>query len=328
VNVGDGRRRVAVDDHDVGLLADRERADPVVSPEVLGTVERADGDRFERRETGLDQELELALVRVTGDHAASTGRIGARDQEATGFDERALEDQRLRKQLRIDRLLILLRAVVVLQELLFELRHQHVESRRQRTARRERLEDGQRRRQRDFLVDQLLDERLERLTVLVERGNRLLTALLSGAHVGLLVGHEVRGGEETVFEVVDSQIRRFAVGNRAEVTGDLQPSLVRFLNRRAELVTADVHVGLERRRALVSPVVHLTPRVVGPFHVPHLREGIRSVQIGRRGIDGRSCFLPVVDEAFELQVHEAVYVAAGPHRRHAAGQIQADEALP
>ena len=61
-----------------------------------------------------------------------------------------------------------------------------------------------------MLVDQLLDQRLERLAVLVERGDGLLPARLPGTDVRLLVGDEIGRREEAVLEVVDAEIRRLA----------------------------------------------------------------------------------------------------------------------
>ena len=120
-------------------------------PRIRGAVQRADADRLERREARLDEQLELPLVRVPGNDSAAAGRIGAGDEHAAGARERALERQRLGKQRRVDRLLVLRRALVVLLELLFQLRQQHVEAGRHRTARREGLEHRQRGRQRDLL---------------------------------------------------------------------------------------------------------------------------------------------------------------------------------
>ena len=72
-----------------------------------------------------------------------------------------------------------------------------------------------------LLVDELLHQRLERRAVLVERGDRLLAGALAGAHIRLLVGDEIGGGEEPVLEIVDAEVGRFAVGDRAQVPGDL-----------------------------------------------------------------------------------------------------------
>ena len=114
---------------------------------------------------------------------------------------------------------------MVLEELLLELRQQDIDAGRHRTAGRVGLEDGQRRRQRDTAIDQLLDEGLERLAVLVERRDGLLSATLPWTDVGLLVGHKVRGRQKAVLQVVDAEVSGFGVGDRTEVAGDLQAAL-------------------------------------------------------------------------------------------------------
>ena len=47
-------------------------ADPRFAAEILRAVERRDLDRFERREAGLDQQLDLALIRIAGNDAAAS----------------------------------------------------------------------------------------------------------------------------------------------------------------------------------------------------------------------------------------------------------------
>lgn len=46
-----------------------------------------------------------------------------------------------------------------------------------------------------------------------------------------------------------------------------------------------------------------------------------------RRVDGRPRRLAVLDHALQVQIHEPVHVAAGPHRGHATGEVQAREAL-
>ncbi len=81
-DIGNRRRRIAVDDDEIGLLSDGNRTNRGVTSEVRGAVQRADADRFERRESGLDEQLDLALIRVAGNDAAATGGIGAGNEPA------------------------------------------------------------------------------------------------------------------------------------------------------------------------------------------------------------------------------------------------------
>ena len=168
-------------------LPTRNRSDPRVAAEILRAVQRADRDRFERRETGLDQQLDLPLIGEAGDDAARAGRIGAGDQRAAGLHERALHPHRLREQAprRPTADSASARSMRAL-EVRLELRRQDVEPGRHRTSGRERLEHGERRGQRDVFVDELLHQRLERLAVFVERRDRLLTARLPGQTSGCL----------------------------------------------------------------------------------------------------------------------------------------------
>ena len=59
----------------------------------------------------------------------------------------------------------------------------------------------------------------------------------------------------------------------------------------------------------------------------HLQERIRAVEIRRGRIDGRTRLLAFLDQPLQLQVHEAVHVAASPDRRDTTGEIQTDETL-
>ena len=67
-----------------------------------------------------------------------------------------------------------------------------------------------------------------------------------------------------MLEIVDADLRRFAITDRAKMSGDFQPALVRFLYHSAQLGAADVHINLERGGTLIGPEVHHAARVVGP----------------------------------------------------------------
>ena len=69
----------------VGRLPGRDRADVGRLAEERGAVERRHADRFERRETGLHEELDFALVAVAGDRAAVSGRVGPGQQKPPAF---------------------------------------------------------------------------------------------------------------------------------------------------------------------------------------------------------------------------------------------------
>src|SRR5262244_368567 len=80
-----------------------------------------------------------------------------------------------------------------------------------------------------------------------------VVASVLAALVRFLFGVERGVFEESVLEIVDSDLRRFLVRDRAEVTRDLQTSLVRLLDSGGELLARDVLIGLERGRAVIRP---------------------------------------------------------------------------
>ena len=82
--------------------------------------------------------------------------------------------------------------------------------------------------------------------------------------IRLLARDEFRVDKEAVLQVINARLGRFAETHAAQVPGDFQMPLVRFLRRGAQLLSRDVHVRLERSRSAVRPEVHHPPRVVGP----------------------------------------------------------------
>ena len=176
-------------------------------------------------------------------------------------------------------------------------------------------------------VDELSDERPERRGVLVERGDGPLAGRLSRTLVRLFVRDEVGRRQEPVLEIVDAEVRRFGVRHGTQMSGDLEAALMSLVDRGAELGARDLHVRLERRRAHCRPIRHLPSRVGRVFERMHLERAARAVQVRRRGVDRRARAQAGIDLALQVQVHHPVRVPAGPHRRDAAGEIQAREAL-
>jgi hypothetical protein len=139
----------------------------------------------------------------------------------------------------------------------------------------------------------------------------------------LLVGDEVGRREETVFEVVDAEIGGLAVGDGAQMAGDLHAALVGFVNRAFQRGARDLHVRLHRRRALLLPVAHVGARLVGAFDGVHLQERVRTVHVGRGRVDRRSRHLAGGNPPRHVDVHDSVHVARRPDRRHAAREVEA-----
>ncbi len=129
-----------------------------------------------------------------------------------------------------------------------------------------------------------------------------------------------------MLQIVDAEIGGFRIRDRAQVTGDFQPATVGLVDRRAQLGARDLHVGLERCRAHIGPIRDLTPGVVRILQGVHLQLVLWAVEVRCRGIHRRPWLQAAVNLPLEIEVHHAVGVAPRAHRRHAAGEIQPDEA--
>ena len=211
---------------------------------------------------------------------------------------------------------------MTLLELRSQLRLQHLQPGRQRPSWNERLEDGERRGERDTLLNERAYQRARHIAVGIDGGKGCLPGALTRALIRLLVRHKIGGREEAVLEVVDPERSRFTIGHRAEMPRDLEPTLVRLLDRRAKLAARDVHVRLERRRAGIGPEVHHASCVVDAGELVHLGQSeSRTLEIGRGRVE------PGARPPSGIDVAEAIHVPAGPHRRHAAGEIESREAL-
>jgi hypothetical protein len=195
-----------------------------------------------------------------------------------------------------------------------------------RPARREGLEHGEGGRQRHFLSISFFTSALNGAPFSSSAAIVPLPHLLPRAGVALLVGNEIGRGEEPVLRVVDADVGGFRVGDRAEMAGDLQPALVRLFDRRAQLVARDLHVGLERGRPHLGPVRHLLPRIVRIFSACICSWFCGPFRYGAGGVHRRPRLAPGLDLLLQVDVHQPVRIAAGPHRRDTAGKIETHEA--
>src|SRR6185503_4795665 len=83
-----------------------------------------------------------------------------------------------------------------------------------------------------------------------------------------------------MLKVIDADLGCFAITNRTEMAGNFELTLVGFFNNRAQLVTCDVHVGLERGRALIGPKVNHAASVVRSCQSMHdWSEGTDAFQV-------------------------------------------------
>ncbi len=75
----------------IGLLAGGERTDAIVDVLEAGARLRRDADDLERREPGLDQQLERRMIAGSGKRPAPARGVGADQQRSAGGGERLLE---------------------------------------------------------------------------------------------------------------------------------------------------------------------------------------------------------------------------------------------
>ena len=125
-------------------------------------------------------------------------------------------------------------------------------------------------------------------------------------------------------QVVDAQGCRLAERHGAQVARDLVAAPVGLLDHGAQLVARDVHVGLERCRALAGPVVDHAPRVRDVAQDLDRQDGqARTLDVRTGDLDGRTGPLAVVDRLLDVEVGVGLERAAGAHGGHAAREIEA-----
>ena len=66
--------------YQVRVLPGRNRADLVLAAEKYRTIQSRDPKGLDRREPGLDQELDLTLITKAGDVTADANRVRSRQQ--------------------------------------------------------------------------------------------------------------------------------------------------------------------------------------------------------------------------------------------------------
>ena len=81
-----------------------------------------------------------------------------------------------------------------------------------------------------------------------------------------------------MLQVIDAEAGGFLKADGAQMAGDLQPPGVRGLDGGLELVAAQRHVGLERRRALIGPGIDVARDARG------IRRGRLRVEVWARDV--------------------------------------------
>ena len=126
---------------------------------------------------------------------------------------------------------------------------------------RERLEHAERGRHGNVFRDQVANERGDGVAGDVDCGDRTGDRAVLGADIRLFVADEVTGDHDAVLEIIDTERRGLAERHGAEVPRDLEIVAVRLGDRGPQLRTRDIHVQLERRRAVFGPVANHVGRV-------------------------------------------------------------------
>ena len=143
-----------------------------------------------------------------------------------------------------------------------------------------------------------------------------------GAGIGLFV-RGLRGIlGESVLQVVDADLDRLRISDRAEMARNFETALVCLADGSAQFVTRDVRVCLERRHAAIRPKGDSLPGILGAQELGHLETTAGPIEIRARDIEMRTGQKPRVDGALELEVRVRLRAARGPHGRDAIREIQ------
>src|SRR6266853_1635506 len=90
-NIRNPGSRIALDEHEISILAGGNRSDLVLPAEVDCAVHCGDFDGFLRRESSLYQQFDLALVAISWNDSAVAGGIWASQQQSSRSNEFALQ---------------------------------------------------------------------------------------------------------------------------------------------------------------------------------------------------------------------------------------------
>ncbi len=127
-----------------------------------------------------------------------------------------------------------------------------------------------------------------------------------------------------MLEVVDAELGGLGVGDGAEVAGDLEVELMRFVDGGLQLVAGDVHVGLEAGDTLRGPEADGLAGVVGVAEVVHLQEGrVGAFEVGAGDVHVRAGEVAGVDLAAEVEVGVGLDAAGGAEGGDAGGEVHA-----
>ncbi len=117
---------------------------------------------------------------------------------------------------------------------------------------------------------------------------RVVTFALA-TRVGFLLGVQRGIGEESVLEIVYSDLCRFLIGDGAQMARNLQTTPVCLFDRGTQFRSRNVFVGLERGHAVIRPIGHGLSCVLRARELLHLEIWIiGSIQVGTSHVEMRA----------------------------------------
>src|ERR1039457_6825366 len=82
-----------LDYHQVRILADGDRSDPLVISQVDGSIQRGDPDRFDGGESRVHQQLDFPLIAESRQPVPFSGGVWAGNQQSACLHELALQSR-------------------------------------------------------------------------------------------------------------------------------------------------------------------------------------------------------------------------------------------
>src|SRR5579872_872280 len=123
-----------------------------------------------------------------------------------------------------------------------------------------------------------------------------------------------------MFQIINADCRSLAKSDRAQVTRDLRPSLVRGRNRCGKFRWRDEHIRLEIVDTLIEPVVHSPGSIVRSVELVHLqRPTSRPFEVWSRRMNLWPRCLTPIDLLLQLEISIGFEATGCSNRRDPFG---------
>ncbi len=179
-----------------------------------------------------------------------------------------------------------------------------------------------------MLLHQILDRLVQRPSTRIQlcHAHRILS--IPGTLIQFLPRNKFSVHEESMLQIVDSQVRRLAKIHGAKMSGHFRSALVCRRNRRTQLRARNEHVSLKVIDALVEPEIHRPRCILRPRELVHLnRPRPFALKIRPSHVHLRSGSLSRIDGLLEFEIRIRFERARGSNRGHAARQVQSRKAV-